>query len=47
MSVFSFRHGKMYVYSLPEKDHSSLAAFADGWYRNVKAEAVPTEATPL
>ena len=35
----------MYRYSLNKYDSESLTSFANGWYKNVKAEKIPLEKT--
>jgi len=46
-SFFSFRLGSMYHYNLKDFDYKSLVSFAEGWFKNVKAEKVPVEPSPL
>ncbi|CAH1251632.1 PDIA4 [Branchiostoma lanceolatum] len=47
ITLYSFRLGKMYTYNLPKMDIPTLKAFMEGWYKNVRAEAVPGIPTPF
>ncbi|XP_065340473.1 thioredoxin domain-containing protein [Cloeon dipterum] len=42
-----FRQGKLYRYPLDKLDVPSLASFATEWYRNARAEPVPTPLSPF
>ncbi|CAH2071351.1 unnamed protein product, partial [Iphiclides podalirius] len=46
-SFLFFRLGKVYRYDLPKHDVISFVSFAQDWYRNSKAEAVPLLASPF
>jgi hypothetical protein len=41
--ILFFRSRSMYRYELSKHDSVSLLAFANGWYKNVKAENIPLE----
>ncbi|XP_046962907.1 thioredoxin domain-containing protein [Vanessa cardui] len=42
-----FRLGKVYRYDLPKNDIKSFVTFAQDWYKNSKAEAVPLLSSPF
>ncbi|XP_019622793.1 PREDICTED: thioredoxin domain-containing protein-like [Branchiostoma belcheri] len=46
-TIIFFRLGKMYTYSLPKLDIPTMKSFMEGWYKNVRAEAVPGIPTPF
>ncbi|XP_066270278.1 thioredoxin domain-containing protein-like [Branchiostoma lanceolatum] len=46
-TIIFFHLGKMYTYNLPKMDIPTLKAFMEGWYKNVRAEAVPGIPTPF
>jgi len=46
-ALIYFRLGSMYHYNLKDFDYKSLVSFAEGWFKNVKAEKVPVEPSPF
>eukprot|EP00058_Branchiostoma_floridae_P007234 XP_002592722.1 hypothetical protein BRAFLDRAFT_67162 [Branchiostoma floridae] len=46
-TIIFFRLGKMYTYNLPKMDIPTIKSFMEGWYKNVRAEAVPGIPTPF
>ncbi|XP_035229170.1 uncharacterized protein LOC118201225 [Stegodyphus dumicola] len=46
-SIIFFRHQKMYRFSLPDVTAATLRRFAEGFYKNSKAENVPFPPSPF
>jgi hypothetical protein len=47
IAIYSFRHGKLYRYELDTINVQNVIDFATDFYRNSKAENVPTPKSPL